>query len=283
MFRMARILREVWWRQSLSFMLKYYSKQLMSLTYWAWELLATVITLSSWLTVDLQYHKEAKLLCRKIVNFFSLLSKTYEVGVRRLGITQELLSLVTGLAHYLKILIRLALTASLKLVWHSNDEVNNQEQDYHDSAALNIFLDTLGNLPDTDTSRPDHSPTPTSDTCCECSATIEEPCIRFTGNKIPDRRWHIKCLGCFICRRNLFPDQARWSDSKQQIICDSCSRNRNVQKEFPDLQIGFEKITLLMQFIFLLRVALSRLGSILRDGKALPHTSGTSHQNMWLI
>ena len=66
---------------------------------------------------DLQYQKEAKLLCRKIVNFFSLLSKTYEVGVRRLGITQELLSLVTGLAHYLKILIRLALTASLRLVW----------------------------------------------------------------------------------------------------------------------------------------------------------------------
>jgi hypothetical protein len=65
----------------------------------------------------LLFQKEAKLLCRKIVNFFSLLSKTYEVGVRRLGITQELLSLVTGLAHYLKILIRLALTASLRLVY----------------------------------------------------------------------------------------------------------------------------------------------------------------------
>jgi hypothetical protein len=64
----------------------------------------------------LLYQKEAKLLCRKIVNFFSLLSRTYEIGVRRLGITQELLSLVTGLAHYLKILIRLALTASLRLV-----------------------------------------------------------------------------------------------------------------------------------------------------------------------
>jgi hypothetical protein len=64
----------------------------------------------------LLYQKEAKLLCRKIVNFFSLLSRSYEIGVRRLGITQELLSLVTGLAHYLKILIRLALTASLRLV-----------------------------------------------------------------------------------------------------------------------------------------------------------------------
>lgn len=36
--------------------------------------------------------------------------------MKRLGITQELLSLVTGLAHYLKILIRLALTSALRLV-----------------------------------------------------------------------------------------------------------------------------------------------------------------------
>jgi hypothetical protein len=48
-----------------------------------------------------------------------------------------------------------------------------------------------------------------------------------------------------------------------------------VQKDFPDRKPGFERITLLMQFIFLLRVALARLGSILRDNKALPHTSGT--------
>lgn len=36
--------------------------------------------------------------------------------MKKLGITQELLSLVTGLAHYLKILIRLALTSALRLV-----------------------------------------------------------------------------------------------------------------------------------------------------------------------
>lgn len=36
--------------------------------------------------------------------------------MKRLGITQELLSLVTGLAHYLKILIRLTLNAALSLV-----------------------------------------------------------------------------------------------------------------------------------------------------------------------
>ena len=51
----------------------------------------------------LSYGREAKLLCKKIVAFFTLLTKTQETGVRKLGVTQELLSLVTGLAHYLKL------------------------------------------------------------------------------------------------------------------------------------------------------------------------------------
>lgn len=49
--------------------------------------------------------------------------------------TQELLALVTGLAHYLKILIRIALTGALKL----EREHNNQE-------ALLCFLDKLHHL-----------------------------------------------------------------------------------------------------------------------------------------
>jgi len=71
-------------------------------------------------------------------------------------------------------------------------------------------------------------------------------------------------------------EQAMWSDMRTAVLCDSCARNRNIAKDFPDLKIGFERVTLLTQFIFLLRVALTRLGSILRDGKALPHTSGIS-------
>lgn len=43
--------------------------------------------------------------------------------MKKLGITQELLSLVTGLAHYLKILIRLALTSALRLV--KNEQPKN--------------------------------------------------------------------------------------------------------------------------------------------------------------
>lgn len=66
--------------------------------------------------IEFKYTREAKMLCKKIINFFSLLSRTGDMEMKRLGITQELLSLVTGLAHYLKILIRLALTSALRLV-----------------------------------------------------------------------------------------------------------------------------------------------------------------------
>jgi len=45
-------------------------------------------------------------------------------------------------------------------------------------------------------------------------------------------------------------------------------------KEFPDAKPGFQKVSLLMQFIFLLRVALARLESILRERQAIP--SGTT-------
>lgn len=38
--------------------------------------------------------------------------------MKKLGITQELLSLVTGLAHYLKNLIRVTLNAALRLVYY---------------------------------------------------------------------------------------------------------------------------------------------------------------------
>jgi LIM domain len=141
---------------------------------------------------------------------------------------------------------------------------------------LDVFLDTLASLPQNDPPYLDQSVNPTSDSCVECSSTVEEGCLKFTSKaNLPDRRWHTKCLRCSICRRFITPEQAFWSESRYRIVCDSCARNRNVQKDITDLQPGFELVTLLTQFIFLLRVALARLGSILRDNKALPHTSGT--------
>lgn len=59
-----------------------------------------------------KYIPYAKSLCKKIINFFSLLARSQD----KVNDNQELLALVTSLAHRLKILIRSGLTAALVLV-----------------------------------------------------------------------------------------------------------------------------------------------------------------------
>ncbi|KAG6886221.1 hypothetical protein C0993_010783 [Termitomyces sp. T159_Od127] len=198
---------------------------------------------------DLEYHfarlnmkgmshvREARMLCRKTVELFTLLSHTQETGSRRMGMTQELLALVTGLAHYLKILIRIALTGALKL-----------ERDQSVREAMASFLDKLhllavqgANPAARRTNKgqngepiiPSHSggnygtqgvmygfrslapenagdppfregPTkvssnnPPSDLCVKCNLTVEEDCVRLGTYQ----RWHSSCVQCIKCGKS---------------------------------------------------------------------------------
>ncbi|KAI9751659.1 MAG: hypothetical protein M4579_005964 [Chaenotheca gracillima] len=211
---------------------------------------------------NLSYGREAKLLCKKIVAFFQLLSKTQESGVRKLGVTQELLSLVTGLAHYLKLLIRISLQGTLRL-----------ERERHNIDGLHHFLDDLGDLePMKEAERSADLVTGVaplaeqgSDLCTTCKGRLEEQCI-----KKGLRSWHLACLSCSNCVRDLgkSPQDARWIEAEQRVLCSACARGRQ------DAQSDFEHVTKLQQYVFLLHVALARLLSMLRAGGTLPHTSG---------
>ena len=142
------------------------------------------------------------MLCRKTVELFTLLSHTQETGARRMGMTQELLALVTGLAHYLKILIRIALTGALRL---------EREQSVRD--AMSGFLDKLhllavqegnpaarrllkGSNGEAMTPKSPFSPShrdgrpsanPPSDLCVKCDLTVEEDCV-WLGTKESNHR-----------------------------------------------------------------------------------------------
>lgn len=218
---------------------------------------------------SLPYGREAKMLCRKIISFFQLLSKTQEVGVRKLGITQELLSLVTGLAHYLKLLIRISLTGSLKL-----------ERERGNTTAVSSYLVKLDSL------NRDHEQTLSGseikqenkshpigaidqgsmdiDTCHACRRPLEEECVR--SDKV---RFHLPCLRCHYCNRELAREysDALYSKAADHITCASCAR--------PGSQEAFIYVTRLTQYVCLLRAALSRLYATLRQSPLLPHTSGS--------
>lgn len=216
---------------------------------------------------ELTYGREAKLLCKKIVAFFALLSKTQETGVQKLGVTQELLSLVTGLAHYLKLLIRIGLQGALKL---------EREQSAPD--GLNDFL---GYLADTEVLAPPDDDAPVdltfgvegladqlSDCCIRCKEPIDDECIL-----LDEKRWHFKPphVSCSSCEKDLTTDlpDALWNEGKKNILCSACAHQQNVATS---AQGGFVHVTKLQQFVFLLRVALARLLAVLRAGGTLPQS-----------
>ncbi|KAJ4295702.1 Rho-type GTPase activating protein Rga1 [Collariella sp. IMI 366227] len=208
----------------------------------------------------LAYGREAKLLCKKIVAFFSLLSKTQDKAARKPGVTQDLLTLVTGLAHYLKLLIRICLQGALRI-----------EKERNTADGVFNFLDDLGDIENLKTD--DNSTTTLqltsgmsrlsahdSDQCSSCRKPIEDECA-----KNGERRWHLGCANCSKCGKELGRtlQDARLSPFDAKILCNTCEPN------IPASDAPFEHVTKLQQYVFLLQVALARLLEILRASGSL--------------
>lgn len=109
-----------------------------------------------------------------------------------------------------------------------------------------------------------------SDQCLKCRRAIDDECAR-SG----EWRLHLGCLQCGTCSRELGQDleDVRWSERDQRVYCNKC------EGRVPSAVGGFERVTRLQQYIFLLRVALARLLERLRSSGTLPHTSDDPNLN----
>jgi LIM domain len=213
----------------------------------------------------LAYAREAKLLCKKIVSFFQLLSDAQPPMNQRTGVTQNLLSLVTGLAHYLKLLIRIDLQGALKL-----------ERDSGNSEALTTFLEKISTLEArigaSDARDPLQEAAPfvhrNSDACPVCEKPVEDKCFRKE-----DRVFHVACFECKNCGVSLRdnPSDARYSPSRRELFCSKCGSN------VPDAYGGFIRVTKLQQYIHLLKVAHARLLFTLSNTGAIQVANGKSY------
>jgi hypothetical protein len=291
------------------------------------------------------------MLCRKTVDLFTLLSHTQETGARRMGMTQELLALVTGLAHYLKILIRIALTGALKL-----------ERDHDAREAMTSFLDKLhmlaiqgsnpsskrmikgfngeilassrnGNanvstqgvtygfrslapefggespfsLTPRDPSLANVSVSnPPSDLCVKCNQTVEEDCVRLGTYQ----RWHSNCVQCSMCGKVATvplpkdPSSPSQPEDKEnpskpstqrrppaiveQFVYDVDSmKDSSIFGQIPSVvfctehahggcRSGFQSVSRLEQYAFLLNVALRRLYTLLKKRGVVPSSPSMS-------
>lgn len=192
--------------------------------------------------------------------FFSLLSKTQDRATRKPGVTQELLTLVTGLAHYLKLLIRICLQGALRIEKESNapDGLFRFLDDLSDLEALKVDDNSTTTLQLT--SGMSRLSAHDSDQCTLCRKPIEDECI-----KNDDKRWHLACDNCSRCGKELARSlqDARLNPYDAKLLCSTCEPSP------PANAAPFERITRLQQYVFLLQVALARLLEILRASGSL--------------
>ncbi|WWC97915.1 hypothetical protein V866_004803 [Kwoniella sp. B9012] len=175
--------------------------------------------------------REAKQLCRKLVNLFSTMSQISPSGGQAPN-NSELFTLITQLAHYLKILIRIALTGSIKLerdhfnttamtnclarlnllaMDNGDPTVKKREQLKRSIEALtrhpNGYISSTKDIAygyrslapevtgETTLRGPQSEDFIPPEGCANCKTAIEEDCVR-SGMF---NRWHSACVICLVC------------------------------------------------------------------------------------
>lgn len=191
--------------------------------------------------------KEPRNFSAKVMIYLAILRKTSK-GLADSSKSQDLiLSVITGLAHYLKLLIRYGLNNSLQYNKSSHTtnaldkflrEVRNHESVPKDAlSALEIPLDA-------------------SDLCFHCQKSIESNCIQYQ-----DKRWHIDCLQCTNCHKNLQShggiSDASFNSNSNWVLCAQCAIDD------PDAKPGFKSVSKLMQLSYLMKIAIVRSKAVM--------------------
>ncbi|KAF2249612.1 hypothetical protein BU26DRAFT_286768 [Trematosphaeria pertusa] len=198
--------------------------------------------------------REQKLLCKKLVAWFILI--TQYVDKPRRGVTQELLSLLTGLAHYLKLLIRIGLRGLISL------------DPYDKQGDISGFLDKVETTDQTsfqtalqEKLRSSDYISRNADICAACETSVEinpkQGCY-WTRSQI----YHFDCVSCPNC--DAAPKLTNTDTGDSWVECSRCSYvYHNFFKECFILRTSFLLST------HLLMVAWARLAATLKPDAGL--------------
>ncbi|KAF2813324.1 uncharacterized protein BDZ99DRAFT_253794 [Mytilinidion resinicola] len=178
----------------------------------------------------LMISREFKLLCKKFVTILQVMTTT---SGHKLGVTQELLSLLTGLAHYTKLLIRIGLQGALQSsaldIFLDRVPTKGQRQPFSNAEEIKRLLKLAQN---------------SSDDCDCCGTKVEGACYM-----VSDLPYHMECISCPQCKK---ADAYASENDRQEYElgnCKFCGRLRDENITF----LGTRR-----QFIYLLWVAFAR-------------------------
>lgn len=204
--------------------------------------------------------KEPRNISGKLMSYLAILRKSNQLSDSG-SLSAELLSVVTGCAHYLKLLIRIGLNNALKL-----NKIRG------DIKALDGFLQRTKRFEDieaADKLQGDSRisigsrlavPVNATDACRACLKSIEKSCVRYKN-----MRWHIKCFECSKCKRQPsaeFIVESFLYGADDLVICTECARAGPTSNL--GYSSGFVKVTDLSQLAYLLKIAIFRSRSAIK-------------------
>lgn len=195
--------------------------------------------------------REPRNILGKIMSYLAILRNSKQISESG-PLSTEILSVITGCAHYLKLLIRIGLSNSLKV----NQLKGTSNATGNFFAKIKVFEQftiieaesTKSNLEAIE--RKLLIPPNASDACHECKKSIEKACIKFNNH-----RWHLSCFNCSKCNSSIVDDTKTSTYKDGKIYCGNCATPESVP--------GFEKVSNLSQLIYLLKIALSRSKAIM--------------------
>lgn len=189
--------------------------------------------------------REPRNLSSKLMSYLTFLRDSNQKSVALSKYSRELLSLISMLAHYIKLISRNTLMHSLEYNRMTKSTVATDrylaEIASHRKVPDNIFAALS-------------IPYKAKGTCKACEKSIEGRCYRFENF-----RWHPKCLKCSKCGLqfdsegdNLLVSEISYDKKKQAVLCEKCgSDNMNAT-------YGFVEVSAYEQLIYLLKIALVR-------------------------
>ncbi|KAI9484416.1 hypothetical protein BDB00DRAFT_878897 [Zychaea mexicana] len=154
----------------------------------------------------LQCISEPRAVCQQIIRFFHLLAYHDDMEQKDTCVTQELLSLVTGMAQNLKTLIRIGLTEALRL----EGQHNVQDAVYRFLANLlllekkRVWMAGRYWFKDEPFFHSSSEGTISVDRCQRCFRAIDDECLKKGA-----LRWHTSCFICTRCHRPLSKELQR--------------------------------------------------------------------------
>lgn len=199
--------------------------------------------------------KEPRNICGKIMSYLAILRKCGHILASG-SLSADLLSVITGCAHYLKLLIRIGLNNALKLnsvrgSTDASDRFLSATSFYEALSATESPAYKAGLADERLTVDPS-----ASDACMACNRSIETACVR-QGR----RRWHRQCFKCQNCHQKgssgeedsneksaISNDVYGKPASDNAVICSQCHMG------VP----GAEAVSDLSQLVYLLKIALGR-------------------------